>query len=89
MDEELIDEICMTIEQFNKENNVKINLLLSPTLKYKIIGLYGIKSEIEPLMQNLINYISSFNENIQKNTVIFESQNNPHKKEIIYLFNIK
>lgn len=89
MDKELIAEICAAIEQFNKDNNVKINLLLSPTLKYKIIGLYGSKNETEPLLQNLTNYISCFNTSIFQNTVIFESKNNSDEKEIIYLFNIK
>ena len=89
MDKKLIAELCETIEQFNKANNLNLHLLLSPTLKYKIVGFYCIKNEIEPVMEKLINYPGSINLDIKENTVIFESQNKPCQKEIIYLFNIK
>ena len=86
MNAEFIEKISTTIQKFNKDKNVNVDFLVSPAGETILIGVYGTKESLEPLKQDLINYISSIDSMITLRGTTFESQDYNGIKEIMYFF---
>ena len=88
MNEDLIKQIGCAIEQFNRDKNVNANFLYSPAKENIIIGVYGPKETLEPLKQELTDYICKIDSKITLRGASFESQDYNDQQEIMYLFSI-
>ncbi len=88
MNEDLIKQIGSAIEQFNRDKNVNVDFLYSPAKENIVIGVYGPKKTLEPLKQELTDYICKIDSKITLRGATFESQNYNDKQEIMYFFSI-